>query len=569
MTDKSNRHAIHYWWFALIFLAVAAQAKPLPGASDDLFTNNVIRLLRLEIPEAGLDVLRQYAWHGSGSEQNRQDVSGTVREGDAVYTNVSVHLKGGAGSFRPVDDKPGLTLHFNQQAKNQRFHGLSKISLNNSAQDPTFISDKLCREIFLQAGVPVPRADYAVVELNGRVLGLYVLTEGWDKTFLKRHFGEAKGSLYSPSGAGDLHRLLESGAAAKPEAAAKFARIATAATNVDTARRVGELRPLIDLDRFFTMQALDNLMWNWDGYGMNKNNYRVYDDPATGKLVFMPHGMDQMFWKPNGPIVTGRNGVLARGLLQTEEGRQLLLNRLNQVYPSLFNVGALTNRVMALANRIRPALVFEGLQASARHNRSVAVLCRRIAIRCQSIDEQLAGLKNAPKIAVGETVTVSDWIPLAQAGEPVLDRDPATGALHIKAQQNSCAAWVSTLWLEEGTYTLKGRVKTDHLVSGDYPGFRGAGLRVMSNRKQSDGPHWDWFPYHESNDHAHRGEVAPENFRLIRLMGTRDWTEITYEIELRQPLADLEVLCEAAAASGEVWFDAKSLQITRHSAICP
>src|SRR5207249_5753789 len=61
----------------------------------------------------------------------KKNVLATVREGDRVYTNVAVHLKGHLGSFRPVDSKPAFTLNFDKNAKGQRFHGLQKIHLNN------------------------------------------------------------------------------------------------------------------------------------------------------------------------------------------------------------------------------------------------------------------------------------------------------------------------------------------------------------------------------------------------------------------------------------------------------
>ena len=39
--------------------------------------------------------------------------------------------------------------------------------------------------------------------------------------------------------------------------------------------------------------------------------------------------------------------------------------------------------------------------------------------------------------------------------------------------------------------------------------------------------------------------------------------EVSYEFELRQPMADLAIHCELRAASGEAWFDSESLQIIR------
>ncbi|PYJ79924.1 MAG: hypothetical protein DME22_24750, partial [Verrucomicrobia bacterium] len=60
-------------------------------------------------------------------KEPRKFVSATVQEGELVFTNVAVHLKGAAGSFRQIDDKPALTLSFGKFVPSQRFHGLQKI----------------------------------------------------------------------------------------------------------------------------------------------------------------------------------------------------------------------------------------------------------------------------------------------------------------------------------------------------------------------------------------------------------------------------------------------------------
>src|SRR5260221_4100249 len=173
----------------------AAEAAKTSGAGDDLFTNHLVARLRIEIPPEGVEILQSYQWNRNVNGHDRSNVLATVREGNKVYTNVAIHLKGGLGSFRPFDDKPALTLSFDRSAEGQRFHGLQKIHLNNSAQDPSFLSEKICREMFLAAGLPSPRAGHALGRINDRDLGLYVLVEGWNKQFLKRHFKDARGIL--------------------------------------------------------------------------------------------------------------------------------------------------------------------------------------------------------------------------------------------------------------------------------------------------------------------------------------------------------------------------------------
>ena len=91
---------------------------------------------------------------------------------------------GEAGSFRPVNDRPALTLNFDKYREKQKFHGLDKLHLNNSVQDGGYLNEHLASVIFNAGGVPAPRISHARVWLNGRDLGFYVLKEGFDSQFL-------------------------------------------------------------------------------------------------------------------------------------------------------------------------------------------------------------------------------------------------------------------------------------------------------------------------------------------------------------------------------------------------
>src|SRR5580765_2905598 len=246
-----------------------AKSKPAtkPGTSDYVFTNDSVVRIKIEIPKDGMATLRKYQW-GWGGGGERQAVKATVREGETVYANVAVHLKGAAGSFQSIDQKPCLTLKFDKFVDGQRFHGLDKISLNNSVQDPSYLSEKICREMFEKAGVPVPRAGHATVELNGRALGLHVLTEGFDKQFLRRYFKNAKGNLYDGGFLTDITGELEKTSGANPKDRSDLKFLAEAASEPDPSKRLSRLEKVLDLDRFITYVAMDVMTCDWDGYAI-------------------------------------------------------------------------------------------------------------------------------------------------------------------------------------------------------------------------------------------------------------------------------------------------------------
>ncbi|HEY2952475.1 MAG TPA: CotH kinase family protein [Verrucomicrobiae bacterium] len=553
---------------SVVSLALAvppdAKDKKVHESSDDLFTNSIIRRISIEIPDDGMNTLRRYHWRRSSDTSDRVSVPATVRERGAVYTNVAIHLKGAAGSFRPVDGKPALTLNFAKWSEGQRFHGLQKISLNNSVQDPAYISEKLCRELYNRAGVPMPRADYAMVELNGRDLGLYVLTEGWDKTFLKRHFKNTQGNFYDPGLASDLSNTLPATSGENREDRSEINAVLAAAREPNLTNRISRLEKVLDLDRFISLLALDVLTWNWDGYPMNRNNYRVYNDLDTHRVVIFPHGLDQMFWRSEGPIATGTKGIVAGAVLQTPEGRRRYLERFVQFRTTLFDVPAMTRRVDALAARLRPAIGEAGFFERLGYTRAVSTLRNRIIERARSIDEQLEGSKKLVRLGPRESAPLSGWDNQVVAGDPVFAKlNAPSAALHITTKNSCSGAWFSTVWLEQGRYVVEGKIKTRAVVARPNDERGGAGLRVISQRKVSNGLSWDWFPYRESRDREARSEMPAPTSTSKKLDGTTDWTTVTYEFDLREPMADLEILCELRAKSGEAWFDLKSLKLTR------
>src|SRR5205085_6146121 len=116
--------------------------------SQQFFTNSPIPAIQVEIAGTNLVTLRN---------NNRAYVRGTVKEGETIYRDVAIHLKGAAGSFRGLDDPnsgPALTLNFDKFNDRQKFHGLDKIHLNNSVQDPSYMTEIICGELFRAAGVP-------------------------------------------------------------------------------------------------------------------------------------------------------------------------------------------------------------------------------------------------------------------------------------------------------------------------------------------------------------------------------------------------------------------------------
>jgi len=330
-----------------LVLTISVQAADKPDPSAEFFkSTGPVPVFKIEVDKATADSLRR---------EPRKYVKCTLKVGDQTYKDVAIHLKGAAGSFRGFDDKPALTLNMNHFVKGQMFHGIDKFHLNNSVQDPTYMDEIICGDIALAAGLPTPRGTHAVVELNGRKLGLYVLKEGFDGAFLHHHFADVSGNLYDGGFLTDIDSplRLERGT---PKDHKDLKALAAACQEPNAEKRFAAMDKLMDVDRMITNACLQVIATDWDGYCRNRNNYRVYFDPKSGKAVFFPHGMDQMFNSPHEGLWHGWGGMAARAVLETPEGKKRFIAKLKEMNEKQFALDKVFKRIDEMVPRVRDAL---------------------------------------------------------------------------------------------------------------------------------------------------------------------------------------------------------------------
>ena len=503
----------------------------------DLFESPQLPRIRIELSRAAIGVLRGYQWNGGGRGE-RPEVKGVVYEGDRVYTNVAIHLKGSAGSFRSIDDdKPALTVNFDKFAPGQRFHGLKKIHLNNSVQDGSYLAEQISREMCLAAGVPTTRAAHAMVSLNNRNLGLYVLIEGWNKQFLKRHFKNADGVLYDGGFASEINELLEVLSGDKVTKRADLKAVVNAIRKPGD-QRFALLDKLVDVDRFLSFVAMESMLSHGDGYVMNRNNYRVYHDPDTDRLVFMPHGMDQMFGRFNSTtsarIVPPLNGQVAQGIIGSPEEHARYLERFGTLYTNVYKTEIILQRLDDLSSRLRPYVAEEGDWAIQSFRQSVADLRRRIEQRGKSLAHQLGAKLETLQFPPSGEVLVTKWQPKEDQGNATYNRrDSKSGGGLLEIEVNGgTGSWRTLVTLPPGAYEFIGRARVEEIEVSPNDARSGAGLR-------------------------HSGAQPGRRIRK-----QADWKELHHELEVRATL-EVELICEMKAVRGKAIFDASSLKLVR------
>lgn len=331
---------------AMLALALTAAAPP---TADDFFKpTNPVPVIKINLDETNLKLLRQ---------NDRLYVRGRFHvSGGETLENIGLHLKGAIGSKRGWDDKPGLTLNCDKFIDGQNFRGLDKFHLNNVVQDPTYVCETVANDFAAAIGLPSCRCTHALVELNGRKVGLYVFKEGFDSVWLKRNFADASGNLYDGGFQRDFDQDLKQDHG--EDIGRKDLKAVVKACQIgDADKRYAAVSELVDVDRFITYAAFEVITTDWDGYPRGRNNYRVYFDPKVGrKAVFVPHGMDQLWQNPGEGIDLGGGGMVARAITGHPEGRKKVAARLAEILKDQFTVEKMHKRVDDLIPRIKEAL---------------------------------------------------------------------------------------------------------------------------------------------------------------------------------------------------------------------
>lgn len=514
----------------------AAAAPSAPANGDDLFTNGLVPHLQLEIPREGMEVLEKYHQVWGQPRPERIDVKATVREGKTVYTNVAVHLKG-SFTFQGIDEKPSLTLNFDKFAPGQRFRGLDKIHLNNSVQDPSYLAEKLAREMFVAAGVPAARIGHARVSLNDRALGFYVLVEGYNKRFLKRHFKSTKGNLYDGGSGGDISKALEVDSGEEPNNRADLAALLAAAREPNAATRFARLEQILDVDRFLTFAALEVLLQHWDGYCLGPNNFRLFHDADRDRMVFLPHGMDQILGvglSPPTTITPNWDGLVARALFTTEEGRRRYLERFGQVFTNQFRTDDLIARVDELAKKNR-TWAGGGFFSHFQYQGAVDGLKGRIVRREEQVREQLENPEKPLVFGNDGVVRLTGWQFKRSSrgsinGRRVRNEDRDGLEVRITGGNWNSGSWRKLVLLEAGQYELSGMGRVVGLPAG-----------------------------------------ATNSGVIVRVSGERDstglstnaaWTPLSYDFEV-PGLVNADLVCEFRGPEGTGTFDVSSLKLRR------
>lgn len=500
----------------------AKKAKPPKvDPTEEFFKTGMIPEIRITLTEKEEQQLRR-------DLRRYVDISFT-ENGETTFKNVKMKLKGAAGSFRDLGDRPAMTL--SMRKKGERFHGLDKFHLNNSVQDESYLNELIASQLCLEAGVPAARTSHARVWLNGRDLGFYVLKEGMDEAFVKRHYKNAKGNFYDGAFCADIDGPAEKEFGDGPDDRSDLKDVIAACREGDQAKRWQMIQEKVAIDEFISFAAMELMMCHWDGYCQNKNNYRMYFHGDDKKLCFLPHGMDQMFGDIGFSVFHVPGPMVANTVLQNSEVQLKYRQRVRELLP-LFAPEKLHEKVDAAHARIRPVLAKihedRARQFDARvQDYKNRVAGRALAIKGQFPPEPIAF--NAEDWALAE-----DWMPKPQ-GDAKLEIMDVEGKRVLSftpgPSNQTQASFRTKVRLARGRYHFDAKAKTkDVMATPEEKGF-GAGVRLGGGSRKNN------------------------------VTGTSDWQLVSHEFEITQDLQEVELVVELRSTAGSAIFDLAALRV--------
>lgn len=511
-------------------LGAAAQAlpplevpkPPAANVSPDALFAGIVPKLELTISKEGIDKL---------TKNPRDYVTLTIKEaGGVTLEKCSVKLKGSAGSFRQIaEDRPGFSIRTAKTKKHQEYRGLTKFQLNNCAQDGTMLLEMTAGEMARRAGVPASRCTNAYVVLNGKPLGTYVLKEGFNHEFLSCFFKDTGGHLYDGGFCKPVGLDLEVDQG-DPDEKVRLTELVGAAQDGNPAMRRARVERILDVDAYYRHLAVEQILCHWDGYSFNTNNYRLYEDPSSGKFHFILHGMDQVFGDDRW-YVFRRPNTDQFGLFNDHAQRERYRTQFFATYEKAFRSVDWARRVLELAATAKAKLTPIDAEEAKRFDQRGKEAAERVKRRLEAIRVQLEDAAQLRTIGGKASLAKYAWGRSTDKGDTEEKDHEGRACLQLKVGPEKGGEFRLDLVTGPGRYRLSALVKTVGIVAGKDEKDKGLRLRLAGLAG------------------------APA------LTGSNSWRTMSLEFSVAE--ADPTLVLELRAAAGEAWIDRGSIALTR------
>lgn len=239
------------------------------------------------------------------------------------WYNVGIRYKGNSSlqsTYLDGNDKLSFKLDFDQfedefpGITDQRFYGFKQLNLKNNFNDQSCMREKVAADLFRQFGLASSQTAFCEVYVDygdgPRYFGLYTIVEEVDNTVYKTQFAQSSGNLYKPDGdaasfaSGSynesqmyLKTNLETADYSDVESLYNTINSSLRTSDVETWKT--NLENVFDVDVFLKYLAANNIIQNWDTYGIMTHNYYLYNNPENNLLTWIPWDNNEAFQEGN------------------------------------------------------------------------------------------------------------------------------------------------------------------------------------------------------------------------------------------------------------------------------
>jgi len=212
------------------------------------------------------------------------------------------------GNTSRTADKKSFKLSFNTFVNGRKFHGLEKMNINGSHNDPTNARVKIALDLAAKVGVPGPRANHVKLYINDSYFGLYTNVEHMDEEFVDLRFGNKSGNLYKCLWPAQLNYLGTNPALYKFENSGRrayelktntynddysdMAHFIDVLNNTSLDELACELEQVFNVDTYLKAVAYEMLIGHWDNYIFNKNNFYLYHNLESSQFEYILFDVD-------------------------------------------------------------------------------------------------------------------------------------------------------------------------------------------------------------------------------------------------------------------------------------
>jgi len=215
------------------------------------------------------------------------EVAGNVKTFEKVTLSLS-------GEYSRLLVKPNFSLKIKDEGVD--LLGRKHFKLRSDFTEPTFLRSKLTSDIHRAMGLTSIFANYAVLNINGEYMGLFVLTDTYKESWIEKVYGEedpkhlykCKGGAYIRSDTVD--KCVNEDEDIDPLLDEEWIQFLE---TVDKAESAEDIEDIFEVEDFIYEMAIEYLLGAWDHIQLGHNFY-LYKQP-NGKWKYLTYDHDHSF----------------------------------------------------------------------------------------------------------------------------------------------------------------------------------------------------------------------------------------------------------------------------------